>query len=91
MTQKRSRFVVSGRVQGVGFRWFVLEWAERLALSGWARNCEDDTLEAEAQGSPQALGEFARQLRIGPSGARVDAVEEIPLEHKPEAASFKIS
>jgi len=75
----RQRFVVSGRVQGVGFRWFVLRWAQRLALRGWVRNRDDGTLEAEAEGRPEAVAEFARRLRAGPAGARVDEVEQTAL------------
>ncbi|MFA6003814.1 MAG: acylphosphatase [Elusimicrobiota bacterium] len=72
----RQRFVVSGRVQGVGFRWFVHDCAENLGLRGWVRNLSDGTVEAEAEGRPQDLAELFRRLQSGPGGtAQVDKVE----------------
>ena len=65
----RRRFVVTGRVQGVGFRWFAQRWAERLGLRGWVRNREDGAVASEAEGRPQAVAEFALRLRAGPAGA----------------------
>ncbi len=62
------RFVVSGRVQGVGFRWFVRNAARELGLTGWVRNLADGRVEAEASGPPEALDAFERRLREGPRG-----------------------
>ena len=81
---------MSGRVQGVGFRWFAQRWAERLGLRGWVRNREDGTVESEAEGRPQALAEFERRLRAGPSGAQVDAVEATELKAEGGPSSFDI-
>ena len=67
--------LVSGRVQGVGYRSFVLDHARGLGLTGWTRNLPDGRVEVLAQGSDEALDEFARRLRKGPSWARVDAVD----------------
>ncbi|MBI5241203.1 MAG: acylphosphatase [Elusimicrobia bacterium] len=86
----RRRFVVAGRVQGVGFRWFAQRWGERLGLRGWVSNREDGTVESEAEGRPQALAEFEARLRTGPSGARVDAVEATELEAAGGPPSFDI-
>jgi len=86
----RRRFIVSGRVQGVGFRWAVRDWAERLELRGWVRNQPDGTVAAEAQGPAPAVAEFARRLRVGPQGARVDAVETTDLEAVGGPACFDI-
>ncbi|TPW70768.1 acylphosphatase [Schumannella sp. 10F1B-5-1] len=74
----RIHAVVTGRVQGVGFRWATLETAERLGLAGWVRNRADGSVELEAQGSPAALDQLRAFLAEGPSWARVDgvAVEE---------------
>ncbi|HAM35617.1 MAG TPA: acylphosphatase [Elusimicrobia bacterium] len=76
----RRRFIVRGRVQGVGFRWFARHWAGKLGLRGWAINREDGTMEAEAEGRRRDVEEFARQLRAGPSAACVEEVETTALE-----------
>jgi acylphosphatase len=69
------RFVVSGRVQGVGFRWFVHRHAARMRLSGWAENLADGRVEVVASGPDTALAELEGLLRRGPSHAEVDALE----------------
>ncbi len=69
------RFVVSGRVQGVGFRWFVHRHAARMRLSGWAENLADGRVEVVASGPDSALAELEDLLRRGPSHAEVDALE----------------
>lgn len=69
---------VSGVVQGVGFRWFVRERARRLGLSGWVRNLRDGSVEVAASGDAVQLELLRRELERGPSGASVDAVEDIP-------------
>jgi len=68
------RFEVFGRVQGVGFRFFVWRRAESLGLVGWVRNRRDGSVEALAGGEPMQLELFAEQLRSGPRFARVDRV-----------------
>lgn len=75
------RFLVSGLVQGVGYRWFARRAAVRLGLSGVARNLPDGTVEVIAAGSVQALAEFEVELRRGPPSARVRAVEKSELSH----------
>jgi acylphosphatase len=77
----RVRLVVSGRVQGVGFRWFVREAARRHRLAGWVRNRPDGSVELEASGDEDAYREFLDTLREGPPGARVDDVQEITSNH----------
>jgi acylphosphatase len=77
------RFVVSGHVQGVGFRWFVRRAAQELGLTGWVRNLADGRVQAEASGPPEALEAFERRLREGPPGAAVAAVE---AQDAPDAA-----
>ena len=69
---------VRGRVQGVGFRWFVRERARALGLTGWVRNRQDGTVEVLAEGTDAALRELRTLLRAGPSGARVSEVEDQP-------------
>lgn len=68
-------FRISGRVQGVGFRYWTQQEAKRLGLSGWVCNRPDSTVEAEASGSDEMLDAFEKWLQQGPPGARVDRVE----------------
>ena len=68
-------FLVSGRVQGVGFRYFTQAAASREGLHGWVRNRPDGRVEINAEGDAEAMARFERALRHGPPGARVDEVE----------------
>ena len=68
------RFLVSGRVQGVGFRYFAQDAARREGLSGEVKNLDDGTVEATAEGEAEALDRFEAALRRGPSRSRVDHV-----------------
>jgi acylphosphatase len=74
-----AAFRVSGRVQGVGFRWWTRSQAVRLGLDGSVRNAADGSVEVFARGEQEALAELRRLLATGPSGARVDGVEPIPM------------
>lgn len=65
------KFIISGRVQGVGFRYFAQRAATRLGLAGYVKNSWDGTVEAYAMGDPRALEEFHRQLAEGPASGRV--------------------
>jgi acylphosphatase len=67
-------YLVKGRVQGVGFRWFVHREAGGLKLRGWVRNTEDGHVEVVAAGSPEDHAELHRILNKGSRGSRVDAV-----------------
>ncbi len=69
------RFVVRGRVQGVGFRWFVREFAVRAGLTGYARNLPDGTVEVFGRGSAEQLDALADRLRAGPPLARPERVD----------------
>ena len=68
------RFVISGRVQGVGFRYFTQDTARREGVTGWVRNLPDGCVEALAEGDVEAVTRVERALRIGPRGARVERV-----------------
>jgi acylphosphatase len=68
------RFVISGRVQGVGFRYFARDAALREGVTGWVRNLPDGTVEARIEGEREAVTRVERALRVGPRGARVDDV-----------------
>jgi acylphosphatase len=67
----RVHLILSGRVQGVGFRYHALRCAERLHLRGWVRNLPDGSVEVEAEGERDVLAAFAAEMRQGPSAARV--------------------
>jgi acylphosphatase len=84
------RFVVRGRVQGVGFRWFVEREAHMLGIAGWVRNNHDGSVEVLAIGTRDQLLDLGSRLRQGPRAARVDDVDE--SEAKPVAGlnTFRI-
>jgi acylphosphatase len=71
------QYVISGRVQGVGFRYFTQEAAAREGIHGWVRNVPDGRVEIEAEGEAEALERFEHRVRHGPAGARVDRVDVI--------------
>lgn len=71
----RVRFTIRGRVQGVGFRYFVQSQAEGLGLSGWVRNGVDGAVLGVAEGSEDAVDALHRALLTAPPPARVDAVD----------------
>jgi acylphosphatase len=68
-------YLVTGRVQGVGFRYFTRTEALREGLHGWVRNAADGGVEISAEGDREALDRFERALRRGPLSARVEDVE----------------
>lgn len=69
-------YLVKGRVQGVGFRWFVQREAAELGLRGWVRNADEGYVEVVASGVTEVLAELKDALRKGSRGSRVDAVVE---------------
>jgi acylphosphatase len=69
------RFLISGRVQGVGFRFFAEAVALREGVHGWVRNLPDGRVEASAEGEIEAVERFEGAVRHGPAGARVDSIE----------------
>jgi len=75
-------FLVKGRVQGVGFRWFVHREAAALDLHGWVRNTEDGDVEVLAKGDADSLADLAEALHKGSRGSRVDAVISHELDPK---------
>ena len=84
------RFVVSGRVQGVGYRFFVYEAALRENLNGWVRNRPDRSVEAQVEGEQEAVMRFERAIRQGPPHARVDRVETDIVDPTGRATGFSI-
>lgn len=85
-------FLVQGRVQGVGFRWFVHREASELNLRGWVRNTEDGDMEVLASGEAADLDELRSSLKRGPRGSRVDRIVEHELAESETAGleSFRI-
>jgi acylphosphatase len=69
------RYFISGRVQGVGFRYFTEATAQREGVAGWVRNLPDRRVEIVAEGDADAVERFERVVRNGPPGARVDRVD----------------
>jgi acylphosphatase len=69
------RYIISGRVQGVGFRYFIEAAAAREGIHGWVRNLRDGRVEASAEGDVEAIDRFEGKLHQGPPGARVDRVD----------------
>jgi acylphosphatase len=69
------RYVISGRVQGVGFRYFVERAARQIGVTGWARNLDDGSVEVHANGSASQLDDLESRLRQGPSRADVRGFE----------------
>jgi acylphosphatase len=87
---ERLEATVSGRVQGVGFRWFVVQQASRLGLTGWAANEADGSVKVVAEGSPEALDALASTLAAGPPAAVVEHVDQRRSPATGEFASFGI-
>ena len=69
-----TRFVVKGRVQGVGFRWATREQALQRGLCGWVQNCSDGSVEVWAKGAETTLSSFKAWLWQGSSGSRVSEI-----------------
>jgi len=85
-------FLIQGRVQGVGFRWFVHREASELDLRGWVRNTEEGDVEVVAAGEAADLADLRASLRRGPRGSRVDRLIEHELAGSEAAglSSFRI-
>lgn len=88
-TQTR-RYVVTGRVQGVGFRWYVEREAQALSLAGWVRNRADGSVEILAAGTNQQLNALYDKLKQGPRASRVDNVEVEEAAPLKDRGTFRI-
>jgi acylphosphatase len=89
-TRTARRWYISGRVQGVGYRYFARNAANTLGLTGYARNLDDGRVEVYAAGTQEALSDFSARLREGPRYSEVRSVEqqEAAVERR---ASFEIA
>jgi len=86
------RWLIVGRVQGVGFRWFVLSHAQTLGVRGWVRNTEDGSVEVVAAGAPSTLDALDARLNAGPPGSRIVEVRRSDIQHESvEGKSFRIT
>jgi len=83
-------FLVRGRVQGVGYRWFVEREAHMLGISGWVRNNHDGSVEVLAQGTRDQLVGLHSRLREGPRAERVDSVDVSDATPVTGMSSFRI-
>ncbi|MFC2640360.1 MAG: acylphosphatase [Propionibacterium acidifaciens] len=84
------RVLVSGLVQGVGFRWYTLRQADALGLSGWVRNLPSGDVEVFAQGPADAVGELVAWLREGPGLSRVTGVRVREAPRRPGLGGFTV-
>ncbi len=84
------RYVITGRVQGVGFRYFAEAAAMRAGVHGWVRNLPDGSLEAFVEGEQSAVDGVEASLRRGPSSSRIDNVKVIEETPTHRAAGFSI-
>ena len=87
----RVHLVVRGRVQGVGFRWFVKEVARGLDLAGWVKNRADGGVEVVAEGGEGSVRSLMQQLREGPPGADVREVQELPSDTAAVPKPFSVA
>ena len=87
----RLSFRITGKVQGIGYRWFVKETAEKHDVSGWVRNALDGAVEGEAQGSMPALDDFLKELKSGHPWAVPEKTEtQEMLDHETGEKDFYI-
>lgn len=90
METRRVRAIVSGRVQGVAYRFSAQDEADRLGLAGWVRNLPDGRVEVVAQGPPEKVQALVEWCRRGPPLARVTSVEVEDLEPAGDLRGFTI-
>lgn len=85
------RFIVKGRVQRVGFRFFAEDAARREGIQGYVRNQHDGSVEVVAEGDAAAMQRFEMAIRRGPAGARVDDVDMLEVEPSSRFAGFRVT
>jgi acylphosphatase len=84
------KFLISGEVQGVGFRYFAQRSSARHQVRGYIKNLEDGRVEVHAEGSTKAVEDFRLDLAAGPTHSRVAGIEEIVLEPTGRYSAFRI-
>lgn len=91
MSTIRRAATVTGRVQGVSFRYHTDRQASRLGVTGWIRNAEDGSVQLEVQGEPDQVEALLRWVETGPDHARVDGVEVRELDPVPDEDDFRVT
>ncbi len=84
------KFLISGEVQGVGFRYFAQRSSARHQVRGYVRNLDDGRVEVLAEGNPKAVEDFRLDLAAGPTHSRVAGVEELVLDPSGHYSAFRI-
>jgi len=84
------RYLIAGRVQGVGFRYFTERVAAQHSIQGWVQNTPDGRVEIQAEGDADAMRQFESLVSTGPPGARVDHVDTTELAVGPLRSGFVI-
>lgn len=90
MEDLTKHYLISGRVQGVGYRAFAHRQAREFKLKGWVRNLNDGRVEVLALGSAEVLREFEQRLRAGPSGGQVETLTASIRKSAEEFAGFEV-
>ena len=89
--ERAVRMVISGRVQGVSFRYFTRQAARRLGLVGWVKNLPSGQVEVRVRGAEPVLELFRQQLRQGPPASRVDELSQTELASPGDWSDFQIT
>jgi acylphosphatase len=84
------RYLIAGRVQGVGFRYFTERIAAQHGIQGWVQNTPDGRVEIQAEGDADAMRQFESLVSTGPPGARVDQVDTTEIAVGPARSGFAI-
>ncbi len=89
-TSVRIQAFASGLVQGVNYRWFVMEHARELGVNGWVKNLPDGRVEAELEGKKDAVNALLDAMKIGPRAAHVTGVTVVPLAYDGSNKGFQV-
>jgi acylphosphatase len=84
------RYLIAGRVQGVGFRYFTERVAAQYGIQGWVQNTPDGRVDIQAEGDADAMRQFESLVSTGPPGARVDQVDTTELAVGPVRSGFSV-
>jgi acylphosphatase len=87
---KRYHLYISGRVQGVGFRWYAQRIGEKIGVYGWVRNLADGRVEIVVEGEDRKIDEFIEELKEGYLGINIKEIEKIEEVYKGEFQKFEI-
>lgn len=90
LEEKRLHIIITGRVQGVGFRYFTKDNADMYNVTGWVRNCANGSVEAEAQAPEEILNKFCEELRKGPFMGSVSDLQTQEIETVSGENTFRI-